>query len=184
ILKFRAMVVDAERRGPAVTVRDDPRVTPVGRLLRDTKVDELPQLVNVLRGEMSIVGPRPDLGTYVRQFEAEFRDILHVRPGLTDLATLVYRRESELLDGHEDPEGRYVREILPAKLRLARAYAERASFWSDVGLVARTLFALVYPAAALDRLFDTLARHHAAWAVAAQAGAIVAANAAALLLRF
>jgi len=184
ILKLRTMVVDAERRGPAVTVRDDPRVTRVGRVLRDTKLDELPQLVNVLRGEMSLVGPRPELAKYVRQFETEFRSILHVRPGLTDLATLVYRRESELLEGGEDPEGRYVREILPEKLRLAKAYAERASFWSDLGLVVRTVFALVYPAGALDRVFESLARHHALWALAAQAVAIVAANAAALLLRF
>jgi FlaA1/EpsC-like NDP-sugar epimerase/lipopolysaccharide/colanic/teichoic acid biosynthesis glycosyltransferase len=184
MFKFRTMIVDAERCGPGVTVRNDSRVTRVGRLLRETKVDELPQLLNVLRGDMSIVGPRPELARYVRQFEPEFRDILRVRPGLTDLATLVYRREAELLDGDADPEAKYVREILPEKLRLARAYVERASFWSDLTLVARTVLALVYPANTLDRVFGRLARHHGAWALIAQLLAAVLAQGLALLLRF
>jgi len=184
MLKFRTMVVGADRRGPGVTVRDDPRVTRVGRWLRETKLDELPQLLNVLRGEMSIVGPRPELDRYVRRFEPEFRDVLRVRPGLTDPATLVYRHEAELLGGDDDPEARYVRDILPEKLRLARAYAEHASFRSDLALVARTLFAIAYPANALDRLFAWLARHHGTWALVAQALAAVAAQALALWLRF
>ena len=184
MFKLRTMVADAEQRGPGVTVHNDPRITRIGRLLRESRIDELPQLVNVLRGDMSVVGPRPELERYVRQFEPEFRDILRVRPGLTDLSTLAYRREAEMLDGEADPDATYVREILPGKLRLARAYAERATFWSDLGLVARTVFALVYPAVALDRLYARLARHHGAWAVAVQALAAVAAQALALVLRF
>jgi len=184
MLKFRTMVVGADRSGPGVTVHGDPRITNVGRWLRDTKLDELPQLVNVLRGDMSIVGPRPELERYVRRFEAEFRDVLRVRPGLTDLATLVYRREAELLEGDEDPETKYVREILPEKLRIERAYAEHASFWSDLALVARTAFAIVYPATAIDEWFAWLARHHGTWALLAQLLAALVAQALALALRF
>jgi FlaA1/EpsC-like NDP-sugar epimerase/lipopolysaccharide/colanic/teichoic acid biosynthesis glycosyltransferase len=184
MLKFRTMVVGADKSGPGVTVRDDARITPVGRWLRDSKLDELPQLVNVLRGEMSIVGPRPELERYVRRFEPEFREVLRVRPGLTDPATLAFRREAELLHGDEDPEARYLREILPEKLRMERAYAEHASFWSDLALVMRTVFAIVYPADTLDRLLAWLARHHGIWALLVQALAAVAAQALALLLRF
>ena len=184
MLKFRTMVAGADQRGPGITVRDDARVTAVGRLLRDSKLDELPQLVNVLRGEMTFVGPRPELERYVRQFEAEFRDILRVRPGITDPATIAYRRESELLERDGDPEGKYVREILPEKLRITRAYLERATFWSDLGLVLRTVFVLLYPAAALDRAFAWLGRHHHVWAIGIQLLAAAAAQALALLLRF
>ena len=184
MLKFRTMVAGADRRGPGITVRDDARVTVVGRLLRDTKLDELPQLVNVLRGDMSFVGSRPELERYVRQFEPEFRDILHARPGITDPATILYRRESELLEGDEDPEGKYVREILPEKLRIARAYVQRATFWSDLALVLRTVFALLYPAGVLDRVFEWFGRRHGAWAIGIQLLAAVAAQALALLLRF
>ena len=182
MLKFRTMVVGAEQHGPGVTARGDARVTPVGRWLRDSKLDELPQLINVLRGEMSLVGPRPELPRYVRLFEPEFRDVLRVRPGLTDLASIAYRKEGDLLAGEEDPERKYVREILPDKLRLARAYSERASLWTDLALLARTLFAMVYPVEAADRLLDRLGRFHGRLATLVQLVLIVAANGAALPL--
>ncbi len=184
IFKFRTMVADAEARGPGVTPLGDPRITRVGRFLRDTKLDELPQLLNVLRGEMSLVGPRPELSRYVRLYPDEFRDVLKLRPGITDLASIAYRHESLLLDGHDDAETQYLRTILPDKLRLARIYVERASLAYDLRLILETLLLLAYPAKALDRISGRLGRHHGTLAVVSQAAVAAIANAGALLLRF
>ena len=144
ILKFRTMRPGV---GLPITGAGDRRITPVGRFLRRLKLDELPQLVNVWRGEMSIVGPRPEVPVYVAGYGAEQRRVLEVRPGLTDPATLAYRDEERLL-GRVSPEDReryYVAEILPRKLRLNLDYVERASFAWDCALVARTLGALMRP---------------------------------------
>lgn len=141
ILKFRTMVHGAGGLGGAITVARDPRVTGVGRLLRRTKLDELPQLLNVLRGDMSLVGPRPEHPNYVRLYTEQQRRILSVRPGLTGIASVRYRNEEDLLRG-ENAEALYRSLIMPDKLRLELDYLERRDFWSDMGLILTTLAVL------------------------------------------
>jgi lipopolysaccharide/colanic/teichoic acid biosynthesis glycosyltransferase len=143
IYKFRTMVVDAPRHGGALTVGDDPRITRMGRILRRTKIDELPQLINVLKGDMSLVGPRPEVPRYVEQFRQRYETILRVRPGITDPASLKYRHESDLLAASADPEDEYVRRILPDKLRMAEEYIAASSLFTDFVLIARTVAAML-----------------------------------------
>jgi len=137
--KFRTMVVDAEQKGSALTVGRDPRITRVGHWLRDTKVDELPQLINVMLGEMSFVGPRPEVRKYVDLYSEDQRQVLDLRPGITDLASVKYRRESELLAASSDPDRTYVEEIMPEKIRINLEYAAQANIWSDVRVILLTL---------------------------------------------
>jgi len=139
IWKFRTMVVDAERQGRAITVGRDPRITRIGAWLRDTKLDELPQLLNVVAGDMSLVGPRPEVPRYVELYSDAQRAILALRPGITDLASIKYRHESELLATAENPDETYVRVLLPDKLRINLAYAARADVWSDFLVILATL---------------------------------------------
>jgi lipopolysaccharide/colanic/teichoic acid biosynthesis glycosyltransferase len=142
LYKFRTMVVDADRRGPGITSNGDTRVTPVGRWLRRTKLDELPQLINVVRGEMSLVGPRPEDPRYVALYTPEQRRILSTRPGMTSAASLAYRHEEELLSG-PDWERVYREEVMPAKLAIDLEYLSRRSVWSDLVLILRTIRAIV-----------------------------------------
>ena len=142
IYKFRTMVVDAPARGGLITVGEDPRITRIGRLLRRTKFDEFPQLLNVLKGDMSLVGPRPEFRRYVEMFRPDYEELLRVRPGLTDFASLKYRNEAALLGGQADPEDAYVRHVLPDKIRLARYYLSHASFFLDVALILKTVIPL------------------------------------------
>ena len=141
LLKYRSMVVDAASIGPAVTGQGDPRVTPVGRALRRTKMDELPQLINVLRGEMSLVGPRPEDPRYVAIYTPEQRRVLDVRPGITGLASLRYRNEEAVLSGG-DPEKLYIEEVLPAKLAIELEYIENVNLGRDILIILRTVAAL------------------------------------------
>jgi lipopolysaccharide/colanic/teichoic acid biosynthesis glycosyltransferase len=151
IYKFRTMVAEAPKLGAAITCGDDPRITRIGRLLRATKIDELPQLFNVLRGDMSFVGPRPEVRRYVDMFPEDYKEILAVRPGITDLASIVYRNEAAILGRAVDPHEEYVRHILPHKIRLAKEYRCRSSVFFDIGLIVQTLVAVVRP----DPLPDT-----------------------------
>lgn len=139
ILKFRTMVVGAEKMGPSVTQDEDPRITRVGRFLRKTKLDELPQLWNVLNGTMSFVGPRPEVPRYVDRYTPEQRQLLDYKPGITDLATLVFRDEEALLRGAEDVEEFYVNHCIPRKFHLNLQYARRANLIEDVLIIAETL---------------------------------------------
>ncbi len=139
IYKFRTMR-DRASWGRAISVGDDDRVTRVGRVLRRLKIDELPQLVNVVRGDMSLVGPRPELPQFVDMFREEYVDILEARPGLTDFASIEYRHEAALLALVADPEAEYVNRILPDKIRLSREYVRRASIALDLRLIFETLF--------------------------------------------
>ncbi len=139
VWKFRTMVADAESLGPQVTAGGDPRITRVGRLLRDTKLDELPQLWNVLVGEMSLVGPRPEAPRYAEAFAEAYHEILQVRPGITDEAAIVYRDEERLLADAEDPERAYLETVLPAKIELYRSYLRERSFGRDVSILLRTV---------------------------------------------
>jgi len=144
IHKFRTMRVDAERIGGPLTVGADARVTRVGRLLRAHRLDELPQLIDVLRGDMSLVGPRPEVPRYVALYPAALREqVLAVRPGITDPASLAFRGEATQLAAAADPEREYVEVILPRKLALAADYAARANLWTDLGVVARSLAVLL-----------------------------------------
>jgi len=140
ILKFRTMVADAPATGAAITVGADPRITGLGRLLRRFKLDELPQLINVVQGDMSLVGPRPEVPRYVEMFPTDFQTILTVRPGITDLASLRYRDEAALLARASDPEQEYVTRVLPAKIELAKEYMAHSSLAYDLRLVLLTVF--------------------------------------------
>lgn len=144
VIKFRTMRVDFGNCAPPITIGNDPRITRVGALLRRHKLDELPQFVNVLLGQMSIVGPRPEIPKYVAMYPAPIRDIvLSVRPGITDPASIEFKSESETLARSPNPERTYVEEIMPAKLRLGVAYVSQMSFWQDVAIVFRTIRALL-----------------------------------------
>lgn len=144
ILKFRTMVPKASTRGPAITVGHDPRITVVGRFLRRHKLDELPQLVNVLLGDMSIVGPRPELARFVEHYPKETADrVLSVRPGLTDLASIEFIDEDYLLTHCTDPERAYLELIVPRKLKYYEDYVARSSIWLDIQIIGRTLAKLV-----------------------------------------
>jgi lipopolysaccharide/colanic/teichoic acid biosynthesis glycosyltransferase len=142
IYKFRTMVQEASVHDSLITVGADRRITRVGRILRKTKLDEVPQLINILRGEMTIVGPRPELRHYVELFRRDYEEILKVRPGLTDLASLKYRDEATLLATAENPEAEYMNHVLPDKIRLAKDYLHHSSFIFDLSLILRTLFKL------------------------------------------
>ena len=139
LYKFRSMVADAESSGPGITVSDDARITPVGRLLRRYKLDELPQLFNVLRGDMSLVGPRPEDPRYVALYTPEQLQILTVRPGITSPASLQFRHEQHMLMG-ADWERAYIQQIMPAKLQIDLDYMKTANLGRDVGILVRTLF--------------------------------------------
>ena len=142
LLKFRSMVRDAAELGGPITAGDDPRITPLGHILRKTKIDELPQLINVLKDDMSLVGPRPEVPRYVEMFRADYEEILQVRPGITDLASIEYRDEAAVLAEADDPEEEYVRRVLPEKIRLAKEYLRRSSFLFDLSLIVKTVLKL------------------------------------------
>lgn len=144
LLKFRTM--HTGNHGPQITRDRDPRITTVGRVLRKTKLDELPELLNVIRGDLSLVGPRPEVPRYVAMYPAEMREVLQrYRPGITDPATIQFRNEEEILARATDPEAAYVEEILPEKLRMYREYLESASLGGDVRILVDTLWAVVFP---------------------------------------
>ena len=139
IWKFRTMVVNAEKLGGYLTIGRDPRITRVGYWLRKTKFDELPQLINVLLGEMSLVGPRPEVPKYVSFYTDEQRRVLELRPGITDPASIQFRDENELLANAADPERYYLEVVMPEKIRLNLEYAKQASFWTDFRIILKTL---------------------------------------------
>lgn len=137
LYKFRTMVADADKHGPGITTAGDSRVTRVGQLLRRTKLDELPQLFNIIRGEMSLIGPRPEDPRYVQHYTPRQRRVLAVRPGVTGAASIKYRNEENLLRG-EDWERVYINEIMPDKLALELAYLEKRTLRSDLLLLLET----------------------------------------------
>lgn len=139
IMKFRTMVEGAEEMGLKITVGNDARVTRVGETLRKFKLDELPQILNIVKGEMSFVGPRPEVPKYVAHYTQEQKKVLSIKPGVTDLASIKYRKESELLGQSQDPEKTYLEEIMPEKLRINLDYVERASLAYDLRLLWRTV---------------------------------------------
>jgi len=144
IHKFRTMRHEPQGTGLQITVGADARITRVGRLLRASKLDELPQLLDVWLGTMSLVGPRPEVPRYVAVYPAALREkVLSVKPGITDLASIEYRDESAVLARAADPEHAYIHEVLPHKLALSARYVDEATLWGDVRLIWRTLLAIV-----------------------------------------
>ena len=139
MLKFRTMVVNADKIGGPSTSGDDPRLTRVGKALRRFKLDELPQLLNVLVGEMSFVGPRPEVLDEVDLYTAEERHLLDVRPGITDWSSIKFRNEGEILRGAADPHAAYREKIRPEKIRLGLEYVQHHSFWIDLKIIFKTL---------------------------------------------
>jgi len=143
IFKFRTMVVDADKKGLAITVGRDNRITRMGTLLRKTKLDELAQLLNVFLGDMSFVGPRPEVPKYVDMYTPYQRQVLLVRPGITDYASIAYRNENDLLAGSEDPERMYIDVIMPDKIELNMKYLREISPAADIRLIFGTIAAVI-----------------------------------------
>jgi lipopolysaccharide/colanic/teichoic acid biosynthesis glycosyltransferase len=139
LLKFRTMYVNSERAGLLTVGGKDPRITKAGVFLRKYKIDELPQLFNVLFGTMSLVGPRPEVKKYVDLYTPAQREVLSVKPGITDLASLAYFEENELLARSAEPEKTYINEVMPAKLELNRKYIAEQGFFTDLKIIARTV---------------------------------------------
>ena len=139
ILKFRTMVVDAEKLGRQITVGNDNRITKIGAFLRKYKIDELPQLINVFKGDMSLVGPRPEVPRYVNMYTEEQRRVLDVKPGITDLASIRYRDENELLGKAENPDEFYINTIMPDKLALNMEYINKSNVFLDIYIILQTI---------------------------------------------
>ena len=144
IFKFRTMVVNADKIGGSSTPEDDPRLTRIGSSLRKYKLDELPQLFNVLAGEMSLVGPRPQVSWAVERYSVEEKELLKVRPGITDYASLRFRNEGEILRGSADPDKDYWEKVQPEKMRLSLAYVRNQSFWLDCRILMETVATMLF----------------------------------------
>lgn len=184
LYKFRSMFRDSEKTDVFITAQDDRRITRVGRLLRNTKIDELPQLWNVLKGDMSLVGPRPEVEGYVNQCRDDYEEILGVRPGITDFATLMYRYEEKILAGKADPEAFYLHMILPEKIKLAREYVRRVSLLNDLKIIGLTVFHLIYPQEIVHDLIMTVTPFRRPIVIGIQVGAFILSNYLAFVLRF
>ena len=143
LLKFRSMRPNAELQGKLTVGARDPRVTRVGAFVRRYKFDEFPQFINVLRGDMSVVGPRPEVMEYVRHYTAEQRKVLDYKPGITDLASISYFEENKLLAKSRDPERTYLEEIMPNKIRINLKYQLTATVWRDLGVVWKTAMRMI-----------------------------------------
>lgn len=143
MFKFRTMIVNADKIGPSSTTRTDPRITPVGKFLRKTKLDELPQFFNALGGTMSIVGPRPDVKSFTDLFTEEERAILSVKPGITDFASVWNSDEASILEGANDPDKAYMELIWPEKKRLQLKYVREQSFLTDLKIIWMTVQAVI-----------------------------------------
>lgn len=139
ILKFRTMVVDAEKLGMQITVGNDSRITKIGKFLRKYKLDELPQLINVFKGDMSFVGPRPEVPRYVKFYNEEQRKVLEIKPGITDLASIRYRDENDLLGESENPDDFYINTIMPDKLALNLEYINNNNVFCDIYIILKTI---------------------------------------------
>lgn len=143
LLKFRTMSVNADSGGLLTVGNRDPRITGAGYYLRKYKLDELPQLVNVLKGEMSFVGPRPEVRKYVEMYNDDQKKVLSVRPGITDEASILYRNENEILSNRDDPEAYYIEHIMPDKIRINLEYIQRRSVFKDIKVILSTIGAIV-----------------------------------------
>lgn len=142
IIKFRTMVTEADRIGPGISSEDDERITKFGKFLRKYKLDELPQLLNVFVGEMSLIGPRPEIPKYAEFYKDDYSKILKLKPGITDYASVNYRNEAALLNGKSEGESFYLTKILPEKISLYKKYLRDASFTTDLKIILSTIKAI------------------------------------------
>lgn len=156
MFKFRTMVVNADKIGGACTADDDFRLTRIGRFIRKYKIDELPQFINALKGEMSFVGPRPEVPFYVNMFSEKEKAILSVKPGITDWASLWNPDEGVILSGSVDPEKTYMEKIRPEKLRLQLKYVKERSFWVDLKILIQTLSLVFRQARSANKLKEQI----------------------------
>lgn len=140
LFKFRSMYMDADKRGLLTVGGRDPRITPAGYYLRKYKIDELPQLINVLIGDMSLVGPRPEVRKYVDYYTPEQMRVLSVKPGITDNASIAFIDENTLLAKAADPEAFYIQELIPKKTAIYLEYVDQQSFWLDIKIIFKTIF--------------------------------------------
>ncbi len=143
IIKFRTMVVDAPRRGLAITKKSDPRITKVGGILRKFKIDELPQIINILKGDMSVVGPRSEIPKYVEMFREDFKEVLKVRPGMAGYTIIKFRNEEKILEKYDNLEEGYIKEVLPQKLALDKEYVKNISFLNDIRIFLLTFLKVI-----------------------------------------
>lgn len=144
LFKFRSMFMDAEKRGQLTVGMRDPRITRMGYYLRKFKLDELPQLLNVIKGDMSLVGPRPEVRKYVNFYNTKQMQVLTVRPGITDYASIKFINENELLAQANDPEAFYISDIMPQKLELNISYIKQKGFFKDISLILKTFLKIIY----------------------------------------
>lgn len=152
LVKFRSMFVNSDLEGLLITSAGDRRITRFGRILRSSKMDELPQLWNVVRGEMSLVGPRPEVPLYVDSYSSEQREVLAIRPGITDPASIAYRNEEKLLASEANPDLYYRETILPHKIQLNREYLKHMSFSYDLHVLFHTVAVVLFPKLLVRRL--------------------------------
>lgn len=143
LFKFRSMKIDSDKSAPITIGQRDSRITAVGHFLRKFKIDELPQLINVLKGEMSLVGPRPEVEKFVKLYSSDQLRVLSVKPGITDYASIEFREENKLLEGKPDPIDFYVTEIMPEKLRLNLTYIDSQSLLTDIRIILKTVFLII-----------------------------------------
>jgi len=143
LYKFRTMVKDASSIGPSVTPADDPRITRVGRLLRKFKVDEMLQIFNIVNGDMSVIGPRPELKKFVDEFKDDYRKILKIKPGMTDYALIAFRNEEEILSKFDNVEEGYIKEVMPAKIKLYKKYLNEMSLGTDIKIFFKTILEIL-----------------------------------------
>lgn len=141
--KFRTMTINADKSGPLITIYGDKRITKVGNFLRKYKLDELPQLFNVIKGDMSLVGPRPEVPYYVNKYTEEQRKVLDIIPGITDPASIMYFDENELLSKAENPEKEYIEKIMPQKIEINLKYADNANVYRDIMIICQTIYKLI-----------------------------------------
>jgi len=145
LYKFRSMYFDERDRGPLITTGGDPRITRMGKFLRKTKIDELPQLWNVLKGDMSLVGPRPEVEKFVKFYEKEYKELLTIRPGITDISSLRFIDEEGILAETDESEHYYKNILLPQKIKLNKEYLGKISIYCDIKLIFLTIIRLIYP---------------------------------------
>jgi len=143
LYKFRTMVKDAAKIGPPVTTAHDPRITKTGRLLRKFKVDEMLQVMNIVKGDMSVIGPRPEVKKYIDIFAEEYKDILKIKPGMTDYALIVFRNEEDILSRFQNVEEGYIKEVMPEKIKLYRQYLSEMSLKTDIKIFFQTIWEIL-----------------------------------------
>jgi lipopolysaccharide/colanic/teichoic acid biosynthesis glycosyltransferase len=143
LYKFRTMVKDAAKIGPPVTTADDPRITRTGRLLRKFKVDEMLQVMNIVKGDMSVIGPRPEVKKYIDIFAEEYKDILKIKPGMTDYALIAFRNEEDILSRFQNVEEGYIKEVMPKKIKLYRQYLSEMSLRTDIKIFFQTIWEIL-----------------------------------------